>query len=46
VVFHSNFAAVVSTSDWVDAVQAHQPLQRDNPVLSNRRGRGLPVVER
>lgn len=43
VVFHSNFAAVVSTSDWVDAAQAHQPLQRDNPVLSNRRGRGLPV---
>lgn len=43
VVFHSNFAAVVSTSDWVEAAKAGQPLRRDNPVLSNRRARGLPV---
>lgn len=43
VVFHSNFAAVTSTADWIQAVKAQQPLRRDNPVLSNRRGRGLPV---
>jgi nicotinamidase-related amidase len=43
VVFHSNFAAVASTADWVEAVNARQPLGRDNPLLSNRRGRGLPV---
>lgn len=43
VVFHSNFAAVVSTTDWIKAVEAKLPLGRDNPVLSNRRGRGLPV---
>jgi nicotinamidase-related amidase len=43
VVFHSNFAAVIATSDWVEAAKAHQPLRRDNLVLSNRRGRGLPV---
>jgi hypothetical protein len=44
VVFHSNFAAVVSTSDWIGAAKAQQPLGRDNPVLSNRRGRGLAVA--
>lgn len=43
VVFHSNFAAVASTADWIEAVKAQQPLRRDNLVLSNRRGRGLPV---
>ena len=43
VVFHSNFAAVTSTADWIEAVKAQQALRRDNPVLSNRRGRGLPV---
>ena len=43
VVFQSNFAAVASTADWIHAVQGQQPLRRDNPVLSNRRGRGLPV---
>ena len=43
VVFHSNFAAVTSTADWIEAVKAQQPLRRDNPLLSNRRGRGLPV---
>lgn len=43
VVFHSNFAAVTSTANWLDAVKARQPLSRDNPVFSNRRGRGLPV---
>ncbi len=41
VVFHSNFAAVVSTADWVQAVQAQRPLAKDDPVRSNRRGRGL-----
>lgn len=43
VVFHSNFAAVVATSDWVAAMRGQQPLRRDNPLFSNRRGRGLPV---
>ena len=43
VVFHSNFAAVVATSDWIAAMKEKQPLGMDNPVFSNRRGRGLPV---
>lgn len=43
VVFHSNFAAAVSTADWIAEVKAGQPLRRDNVLLSNRRGRGLPV---
>lgn len=43
VVFHSNFAAVVATADWVEAVKDRQALRRDNVVFSNRRGRGLPV---
>ncbi len=41
VVFHSSFAAVASTSDWIAAVQAKQPIERDNILLSNRRARGL-----
>ena len=43
VVFHSTFAAVVSTAEWIDAVHDNQPLPRDNPVLSNRRGREMPA---
>lgn len=43
VVFHSNFAAVVPIANWIAAVRAQQPLRRDNPVFSNRRGRGLQV---
>ena len=41
VVFHSTFAAVASTTEWIAAVQNSQPLPRDNPVLSSRRGRGM-----
>lgn len=39
VVFHSNFAAAVSTADWVAAVQAGQPLAKDNVYASNLRAR-------
>lgn len=39
VAFHSNFAAAVSTADWVAAAQAGQPLAKDNVVASNRRAR-------
>ncbi|MDA8446090.1 cysteine hydrolase family protein [Paracidovorax valerianellae] len=39
VVFHSNFAAVAPTSDWVAAVQAGQALPKDNVFSSNQRGR-------
>jgi hypothetical protein len=28
---------------WIAAAKAHQPLRRDNPFLSDRRGRGLQV---
>jgi nicotinamidase-related amidase len=43
VVFHSNFAAVTSTANWIDAMKGQRALARDNPVFSNRRGRGMPV---
>ncbi|MBK0394913.1 isochorismatase family protein [Ramlibacter algicola] len=43
VVFHSSFAAVASTAAWVEAVQQHQPLPRDNLVLSNRRALEMPA---
>ena len=36
-VFHSNFAAVATTSDWLKAVELGQPLERDNIYLSNQR---------
>ncbi len=39
VVFHSNFAAVVSTRDWIAALQAGQALPKDNVFLSNQRAR-------
>ena len=38
-VFHSNFAAVVSTQAWLDAVAAGKPLEKDNIYLSNQRAR-------
>ena len=41
VVFHSSFAAVVSTEQWVAAVEKEQPIARDNILLSNRRARGI-----
>jgi nicotinamidase-related amidase len=39
VVFHSNFAAVAKTAAWIDAIQAGQPLVKDNVLMSNRRAR-------
>ena len=39
VVFESNFAAVVSTSEWIAAAASGQTLQRDNPMASNQRAR-------
>ena len=36
-VFHSNFAAVASTADWLKAVELGQPLEKDNIYLSNQR---------
>ncbi len=42
VVFHSRFAAVATTSAWIDAVRAGTPLARDSIFASNRRARGLP----
>lgn len=38
-VFHSNFAAVSSTADWIEAVKQGQPLAKDNIYLSNQRTR-------
>ncbi|MGK5079197.1 cysteine hydrolase family protein [Janthinobacterium sp. HLX7-2] len=40
-VFHSNFAAVATTQEWHDAVQAGKPLPIDNIYLSNQRARGV-----
>ncbi len=40
VVFHSNFAAVATTADWLDAVARGQALPKDNVLASNRRARG------
>ncbi len=39
VVFQSNFAAVVSTDDWLAAVGEGKALAKDNVVVSNQRGR-------
>ena len=44
VVFHSNFAAVVSTRDWIQAVQAGVGLEKDNVLMSNRRARADQVA--
>jgi nicotinamidase-related amidase len=41
VVFHSNFAAVVDTAQWIEAVRAGRAIARDNVLMSNRRGREL-----
>lgn len=38
-VFHSNFAAVASTADWIAAVKQGRPLEKDNIILSNQRAR-------
>ncbi|MBG6220734.1 MULTISPECIES: cysteine hydrolase family protein [unclassified Janthinobacterium] len=42
-VFHSNFAAVVSTQDWLAAVREGKPLEKDNIYLSNQRARTAPA---
>jgi len=39
VVFHSNFAAVASTADWLEALRTREALPRDNVLASNQRGR-------
>lgn len=39
VVFHSNFAAVASTSEWIQALQQDTPLAIDNVLSSNQRAR-------
>lgn len=41
VVFHSNFAAVGRTADWIAALQRGERLARDNVLASNQRGRAL-----
>ena len=38
-VFHSNFAAVTTTANWVKAVQERQAIERDNIYASNQRAR-------
>jgi len=35
-VFHSNFAAVATTAQWIEAIRAGQPLEKDNIFLSSR----------
>ena len=40
VVFHSNFAAVLSTEAWIAALQAGQTLQPYNVLSSHQRARG------
>ncbi|MEE7561059.1 cysteine hydrolase [Xanthomonas sp. Kuri4-2] len=40
VVFHSNFAAVASTAQWIAALQAGQALPLDDVLHSHLRGRG------
>lgn len=39
----ADVAAATTIRAWVEAVKVKQALRRDNPVLSNLRGRGLPV---
>lgn len=42
-VFHSNFAPVVSTQEWIRAVQEGRALEKDNIYLSNQRARKAQV---
>ena len=47
VVFHTRFAAVASTAQWIAAVKAGEGIARDNIPASNRRGRAaqrLPIA--
>lgn len=40
-VFHSNFAAVVTTQEWADAVNNNAALEPDNVYVSNLRARSV-----
>lgn len=44
VIFHSNFAAVASTADWIKAVNADAPLAIGNVLASNRAARTLKAA--
>jgi nicotinamidase-related amidase len=39
VIFHSNFAAVASTADWINAVKAGTPMAKSSVPASSQRGR-------
>ena len=41
VVFHSNFAAVATTAQWLNAVDSGQPLPKDNVLASSQRARSV-----
>jgi hypothetical protein len=43
-VFHSNFAAVTTTGDWVAAVHDGRGLETDNIYLSNLRTRNVDAA--
>lgn len=43
-VFHSNFAAVSTTGDWVAAVRDGRTLETDNIYLSNLRARNIEAA--
>ena len=40
-VFHSNFAAVATTDDWLAAVRSGRALEKDNVYLSNQRTKAV-----
>jgi nicotinamidase-related amidase len=44
VVFHTRFAAVATTAQWVAAVQAQRAIERDNIVASNARARATATA--
>lgn len=43
-VFHSNFAAVATTEDWITAVQDGHAIEPDNVYLSNQRTKQVAVA--
>lgn len=43
-VFHSSFAAAVTTEDWLAAIETGEPIARDNVYLSNQRTRAAKAV--
>jgi nicotinamidase-related amidase len=46
VVFHSNFAAVATTAEWIAAVGEQRALKRDNVYASNQRARVVAKAAR